>query len=216
MKSVRIYKDDIRTHILRSLFFTDTVLVVVGSLLIAAIIYIVFVYGFHFFNWAYYISALFVGIVFFIAFITQKIDNQPIYKIVPRAFVFKRSKKERRFKNLDPYFVDFSIQDNHIIRKQSIIRIYQIEPHDIALLNDQDREHFFTKLKQAIHVLPSQVQLIVKKDRAKSSDYSNHTFSLYNSSSTKREPLIRQYVSELTDLIDSNNFMIKALRRHFC
>lgn len=208
MKNVRIYKDDIRTNILRSLFFTDTALVIVGSMVIGLVIYLVFVYGFKTFNWSYYLSSLFVGIIFFIAFITQKIDNQPIYKIIPRAVNFRRTKKEQRFRNLDPYFVDFTIQDNHVIRKQSIIRIFEIEPHDIALLNEQDREHFFAKLKQTIHILPSQIQIIVKKERATSNDYSKHIFSIYNSTVRGREHLVNRYVSELTALIDSNNFVI--------
>ena len=33
------------------------------------------------------------------------------------------------------------------------MKLYEVEPFDIALLNDQDREHFFVKLKQMIHVL---------------------------------------------------------------
>lgn len=208
MKSVRIYKDDIRTHILRSLFFTDTVLVVTGSIIIAVALYAVFAYGLHFFNWSYYLSALFVGIIFFISFITQKIDNQPIYKIVPRAFTFKSSKKEKRYTDLENYFTDFSVQDNHIIRKNSVIRIYEIEPHDIALLNDQDREHFFVKLKQTIHILPTQIQFIVKKEKAKTTDFSKHIFSLYKNSDKKRESLIKQYTNELNTVITSSNFMM--------
>lgn len=208
MKNIRIYKDDIRTNILRSLFFTDTALVIGGSIIISFIIYLIFVYGFKTFNWSYYLSSLFVGVIFFIAFITQKIDNQPIYKIIPRAIKFRKAKKEQRFKYLDSYFTDFIIQDNHIIRKQSIIRILEVEPHDIALLNEQDREHFFTKLKQTIHILPSQIQIIVKKERSTSKDYSKHIFSVYNTTIPGREPLINRYVKELTNLIDSNNFMI--------
>lgn len=207
MKSVRIYKDDIRTHILRSLFFTDTALVIVGSIIIAGISYLLFKYVFNFFNLSYYLSTVFVGIVFFIAFITQKIDNQPIYKIVPRAFTFKSSKKERRYKDLESYFTDFYIQDGCIIRKNTLIKIYEIKPYDIALLNDQDREHFFVKLKQALHILPAQIQIIVKKEKAKTSDYSEHIFSLYKDSDRKRESLIKKYTDELQELIKLNNLV---------
>ena len=208
MKSVRIYKDDIRTHVLRSLFFTDTVLVVAGALAITVLLYILFTYVLHFFNWGYFISSLIVSNIFFIAFITQKIDNQAIYKVVPRALKYKTSKKDQRYAELEDYFIDFTIQDNLIVRGSSIIGMYEIEPFDVALLNDQDREHFFVKLKQAIHVLPSQVQFIVKKQQAKSSDYSPHYFSLYDGSNTKREPLIAQYIEDLTNLVTANNFMI--------
>lgn len=208
MRSVRIYKDDIRTHILRSLFFTDTALVVSGSLIIAGLLYVVFFYLLHFFSWSYYLSSLFVSIIFFVAFITQKVDNQPIYKVVPRAISFKTKKKELRTHNLEPYFVDFDIQDNFIIRKNSLVQVFEVEPFDIALLNDQDREHFFVKLKQAIHTLPNQIQFIVKKEQASSKDYSRHFFSLFDNASQEREPLIKEYIDNLTELVETNNFLI--------
>ncbi len=212
MKNVRIYKDDIRVHMLRSLFFTDTVLVGVSSLIIASILYLIFHYVLHVFNWGYFISSLVVTVIFFVTFITQRIDNQPIYKIARRASMFKTTKKQQRYRDLEPYFVDFTIQDNHIIRKGSIVRMYEVEPFDIALLNDQDREHFFVKLKQAIHTLPSQVQFIVRKGKATSSDYSRHFFSLYDSSNEKREPLISRYVEDMKRLLDEETFLVT---RHY-
>lgn len=212
MKSVRIYKDDIRTHILRSLFFTDTALVVIGSMIIGSVLYFFFEYVLHMFTWGYFISSLFVGVLSFILFITQRIDNQPIFKVVPRALRFNTSKKNQRFSDLEDYFVNFTIKDNLIMRDNSIIGVYEIEPFDVALLNEQDREHFYVKVKQAIHVLPSQIQFIVKKDAAKASDYSPHFFSLFDSSSKKREPLINQYIEDLTKLVEENHFM---MTRHF-
>lgn len=208
MKSVRIYKDDIRTHILRSLFFTDTVLVACGALIIAALLYLVFTYVFHYFNWGYYVSTLIVAVMAFVVFITQRIDNQAIYKIVPRAITFRASSKQKRVNNLEFYFVDFNIKDNFVLRNNILIGIYEIEPFDVALLNDQDREHFFGKLKQALHVLPTQVQFIVKKQPAKSSDYSAHFFSIYEDSSKKTEELINKYTEDLTHLISEHEFMV--------
>jgi len=212
MRSVRIYKDDIRTHILRSLFFTDTALVLIGSLTIAALLYALFQYGLHFFSWSYYLSAVFVSIIFFVAFITQRIDNQPIFKIVPRATVFSTSKKQSRTHNLEPYFTNFDIQGNFIIRKDSLIQVFEVDPFDVALLNEQDREHFFVKMKQTIHTLPRQIQLIVRKERASSKDYSNHFFSLYDGASRKREKLIQQYIENVSEIIDSHDFLIT---RHY-
>ncbi len=212
MRNIRIYKDDIRTHILRSLFFTDTAIVSAGIVFISVGIYLIFVYGFHFFDWGYYLSTLFVAIIFFIAFVSQKIDNQPIFKIVPRATTFSTSTKELRVTNIDPYFTDFHIQDDLIVRKDKLIRVYEIEPFDIALLNEQDREHFFIRLKQAIHVLPAQTQFIVRKVPAKSSDYSKHFFSLYDDSSSDRESLVHEYIENLTKLVDTSSFFIT---KHF-
>lgn len=208
MKNVRIYKDDIRTHILRSLFFTDTAIMIIGTLLLGGLLYFLFVYVFHYFSWSYYLSALFVSVIFFITIITQRLDNQPIYQIVPRLLRLKSHKKEQRTPKIDSYFTNFEIQDDLIVRKDSLIRVYEIEPYDIALLNEQDRAHFFIKLKQAINTIPSQIQVIVKKDRALSSDYSQHIFSLYDSSATEREDLIQKYIEDLTSLIENNKFTI--------
>ncbi len=208
MKSVRIYKDDIRVHILRSLFFTDTALVLIGTVSISVLLYLFFRYVLHTFIISYYVSAVIVCTIFFIAFITQNIDNQPIYKIVPRLLTFKGSKKNRRFKDIDPYFTDFSIQDGAIVRKGSLIKIYEIEPFDVALLNEQDRENFFIKLKQSIHILPSGVQLMVRKVEAKPKDYSKHYFSLYEGASKNQEMLIDRYIKDLSKLIENETFFI--------
>lgn len=206
MKAVRIYKDDIRTSILRSLFFTDTVIAMGGGLLIGGMVYALFEYVFHAFNWGHFLAVLVLCEVFFFGLITQRIHNQPIYKIVPRAVTYLFRKKRMRYKQLDPYFTDFTIQDNLILRKDSIVRMYRIEPFDIALLNDQDREHFFVKLKQMIHMLPAQVQFIVRKEPASAADYSKHFFSLYEQSDQKREPLIASYIDDLTQLLQKHTF----------
>jgi len=208
MKSVRIYKDDIRVHILRSLFFTDTALVVLGTVSISILLYLFFRYVLHTFILSYYISGVIVGTIFFIAFITQNIDNQPIYKVIPRLFGFKASKKEKRFANLESYFTDFKIQDGAILRNGSLIRLFEIEPFDVALLNEQDRENFFIKLKQAIHVLPSGVQLMVRKVKAKPGDYSRHFFSLFSNADSSREQLIDTYIKDLSKLVESDTLFI--------
>ncbi len=207
MKNIRIYKDDIRVNVLRSLFFTDTILAMTGALFVGGTWYFLFRNFFHIMPIEYFVSILIVLEIFFLGFITQKIDNQPIYKIIPRALMFKGGQKEFRQRDLESYFVDFSVQDNHIYRKNSIIRMLLVEPFDIALLNDQDRENFFIKLKQTIHVLPSQMQFIVRKEKTLIKDYSQHFFSLYDHSNSKREMLINAYINDLSQLIESHEFM---------
>lgn len=207
MRTVRIYKDDIRVHILRSLFFTDTVLALSGALIIAGLLFAILQYGFHYFNWNIYLASVIVGEITFLAAVTHKVDNQPVYKIAPRGITFKTGKKQLRQKDLEPYFVDFSVQDNLIVRNNALVRIYEVEPFDIALLNEQDREHFFIKLKQMIHILPSQVEFIVRKEQAKNEDYSQHFFSLYDQSNTQRESLIERYIQDLSNLVTKHSFM---------
>ena len=207
MKNIRIYKDDIRVNVLRSLFFTDTILSVSGALFVGGVWYLLFRNIFHLLPMEYFVSILIILEIFFLGFITQKIDNQPIYKIIPRALLFKGGQKEFRQKDLESYFIDFSVQDNHIYRKNSIIRMLLVEPFDIALLNDQDRENFFIKLKQTIHILPSQVQFIVRKEKTSVKDYSQHFSSLYDHSNSRRETLINAYIKDLSRLIETHEFM---------
>ncbi len=212
MKSVRIYKDDIRQHILRSMFFTDNTLFISGGIIIAVALYISLTYIIHLFSWNIYLALLIILEIAFIGFITQKVDNQPIYKVIPRGLLFKKSKKQYRQKELESYFIDFTIQDNLIVRKDSMVQLMEVEPFDISLLNDQDREHFFMKMKQVIHVLPAQVQFIVRKENAKTEDYSKHFFSLYAHANRKREPLITEYTNNLATLVKEGTY---AVTRHY-
>lgn len=212
MKSVRIYKDDIRVHILRSLFFTDTALVLIGVIVIAGSVYLFSQYILHMFVWSYYISSVIIATMAFIAIITQKVDNQPIYKIVPRLLKLRSKSRERRFRDLEPEFTDFYIQDGLVVRPGSLAKMLQIEPYDVALLNEQDRENFFLRLKQVINVLPSQVQFLVRKDEAEVKDYSEHFFTLYGGAQLNREPLITKYIDELSKLIESQTLFVT---RHF-
>jgi hypothetical protein len=182
--------------------------VVTGTVTIALLNYFILHYVLHIFQWSYFISSLTVTTIFFIAFITQKVDNQPIYKVVPRLVTFKAGKKEKRYKELEPYFTDFTIQDNLIVRTGSITKMFEIEPFDVALLNEQDRENFYIKLKQAIHTLPTQVQFVVRKEKAQSKDYSKHFFSLYEGSTSNREELISQYIKDLTHLLDTETLFV--------
>lgn len=212
MKNVRIYKDDIREHVLRSLFFTDTSIALGGGVVIGILLFLLFKYGFGTFNWGYYGLSLMTSEIFFLGLLTQKIDNQPIYKILPRSAKYQTQKKELRHRQIDPYFTNFTIQDGMIVRSDRIVKVYEVEPYDIALLNDQDRQHFFVKLKQTIHVLPSGVQFIVHKDKAQISDYSEHIASLYASSAPEREDLIKHFVKDLTALVELNDL---SVMRHY-
>ncbi len=208
MRTARIYKDNIREHVLRSLLFTDNVIFIAFGACIAGILYVILQFGLHMFQWGLYISSVIVAEILFVGVATQRIDNQPIYQLIPRLFTFGTSKKKYRQKQITSYLTDFSISENFIIRQNNLIAVYNIEPFDIALLNDQDREVFFQHLKLALHVLPGRVQLIVRKETAKVSDYSKHFFSIYDQSDKKREPLINTYIEDLSSLVQTKKFLI--------
>ncbi len=87
MKKVRIYKDNIREHILRSLLFTDTVIFIGGAAIIAILIYVLYGKVAPKFDWGIFISITLVTEILFLGAITFKIDNQPIFKLIPRIYL---------------------------------------------------------------------------------------------------------------------------------
>lgn len=208
MRKARIYKDNIREHILRSLLFTDAAIFIFGAIILAAGIYLIFWKVLHYFDWGQFIASVFFTEVIFMIVITIKVDRQPAFKVLPRLIKHLLTSQKQRYAQLDKYYTDFKIQDSTVVRRKSIIRIYEIEPFDIALLNSQERENFYRNIKQVIHVLPSQLQLIVRRDKAKPADYSKHFFSLYGVSNKSREGFINKYIEGFTWMIEQGNFLV--------
>lgn len=208
MRKVRIYKDNIREHILRSLLFTDTAICISGGVLIAGCVYLVFWKIIQQFDWGLFIASVIVAEIFFLLIISIKIDRQPIFKVLPRAIKHLFTLRKQRYAQLDKYYIDFRIQDSTVVRGKSIIRVYEIEPFDIALLDSQEQENFYQNLKQVIHVLPSQIQLIVRRQQAKPADYAKHFFSLYADSDKKREDFINKYIEGFTWMVEHGHFLV--------
>ena len=208
MRTVRVYKDNLREHIFRSLFFTDTVIFLGIGLFLAISIFIFYKFLIHEFYYGLYFSTVFIAEIFYAIAATVKIENQSIYKVIPRAIVHHSSKKQYAQKELDKTTSDFTITDNYIKRKKRLIAVYEIQPYDIALLNDEDREQFYNKIKTTLHTLPGKVQLIVRKEIAKPSDMQDHFFSIYKNSLPNRERLIDNYVQDLTNLLNLGKFQI--------
>ncbi|MGH7202965.1 MAG: hypothetical protein ACREHC_00805 [Candidatus Levyibacteriota bacterium] len=208
MRTVRVYKDNVREHIFRSLFFTDTVIFLGIGLFLAVIIFVLYKFVFHFFQYGVYVSTIFIVELLYALVATLRIDNQPIYKIIPRAIIHSFTKKHFAMKELDSTISDFKIIDNYILRKKRLITVYEIRPYDIALLNEEDREQFYLKIKTTLHTLPGKVQLIVRKEVAKTSDYQDHFFSLYKDAQPKREQLIENYINDITKLLDLEKFQM--------
>jgi hypothetical protein len=208
MRTVRVYKDNMREHIFRSLFFTDTVIFLGIGIFLAIGIFILYKFILHEFYYGLYFSTVFVTELFYAIIATVKIEKQSIYKIIPRAIAHSTSKKQYETKELDKTISDFTITDNYIKRKKRLIAVYEIQPFDIALLNEEDREQFYNKIKTTLHTLPGKVQLIVRKEIAKPSDYQEHFFSIYKDALPNREQLIDNYVEDITNLLQLGKFQM--------
>ena len=87
MKSVRIYKDDIRVHVLRSLFFTDKAIAVLGALGIGGILYLIFHYVLHIFSLGNFFSALLLSEIAFFAIITHLVHPASTSLLEEASFV---------------------------------------------------------------------------------------------------------------------------------
>lgn len=208
MRTIRVYKDNVREHIFRSLFFTNSVIFFGIGIILAVLIFVLYKFVLQNFEYGFYISTIFIVELLYALIATIRIDNQPIHKIIPRAISHSTGKKHYAMKELDSSTSDFKIIDNYILRKKRLIVVYEIRPFDIALLNEEDRVQFYNKIKTMLHTLPSKVQLIVRKEIAKPSDYQEHFFSLYKDAEPEREQLIENYVNDITHLLDLEKFQM--------
>lgn len=208
MRTIRIYKDNLREHILRSLFFSDSAIFLGGGIIIAVTQFLFFSYVLHFFQMGLFLMSVFVAEVIFALIATIRIEQQPLYKVLPRVFMFGVSKKKYQREGLETSTGDFSVQNNYLVRRKTLCAIYEVEPYDIALLNEAERETFYHHIKIALHTLPSQVQLIVKKEKAQIKNYQKHFFSLYSNAERKREPLIAAYINDVSSLVQSGKVQI--------
>ncbi len=208
MKTVRVYKDNLREHILRTMFFTDTALFIGAGLILAVGTVYVYKYILHIDQIGLIISTAFLLELFFALIATVKIDHQPLYKIIPRAVTYTVTKKSHTLKELKKTTGDFKVVGDYLIHKKKLIAIYEIRPFDIALLNDEERERYYQHIKTMLHTLPITVQLIVRKQKAKVEDYHDHFFSLYQSGNEKTNTLIGQYIKELSNTIEANEFQL--------
>lgn len=208
--SVRIYKDNLRQPIFRTLVLTDFVIFGFITVFIAGITLLIFHLTYSNFNWLSYLFALGILEPAFIVIATLKIDNQQIYKILSRASVFSISKKKFRAKQLSGYYNDFIIQDDLIVRKKSVCKVFRINPYDISALSTADRQSFFSNLKQTLHILPAQLQVIVKKEVTTKADFTDHFMHVYKSlpkRNKKKEEMTANYQRELEQFIESEKLL---------
>lgn len=208
MRTVQVYKDNLREHIFRTMFFTDTVLFLSFGVIIAIATYILYYYVLHISEGGLIVATIFLLELFYAIIATLKIDHQPLYKIIPRAINYSISKKQFTQKELKQTTGEFKIVGDYIIRRKKLIAVFEIKPFDIALLNDEERERYYAHIKTMLHTLPGKVQLISRKEKATVKDYHNHFFSLYETANKELNPLIEKYIRDLSTVIEINDFQI--------
>ncbi len=208
--SVRIYKDNLRQSVFRTLIFTNVVVFVLIGILLAGFTFLIFNTFLHPMNWMYLLFVLGMIEPTFVIIVTIKIDNQAIYKILSRAIFYTLYPKEYRGKQLGGYYNDFTIQDDLIVRKKSICKIFRINPYDISALNEADRITFFANVKQALHTLPARLQIIVRKEIATTSDFTDHFLYVYSTVPKRnkvKEVMVNNYKEEYKAFVEQEKLL---------
>ncbi len=208
MTAIRVYKDNLREHIFRTLFFTDTVLFFSIGFFLAVLTLMIYRLSLHITDTGFTVASIFIIELIYALVATLKIEKQPLYKIIPRAVTFSINEKHFTKKSLQRSTGDFKILGNYIVRKKKLIVMYEIRPYDIALLNDEERQRFYQHIKTMLHTLPGNVQFILRKERAQVNDYHDHFYSLFETANPQRDWLLNRYIKELSSLIDLNEFQI--------
>ncbi len=208
MRTIRVYKDNLREHIFRTMFFTDTVVFLIGGIALALLTLLMYKVVLRVDQVGLIIATIFLVELFYALVATLKIDHQPLYKIIPRAVSYSFAKKQFTMRELEKTTGDFKVVGNYIIRKKKLIAVYEIRPFDIALLNDEERERYYHHIKTMLHTLPMKVQLISRKETATVEDYHEHYYSLYETANEKVNGLVENYIKELSALVEQNTFQL--------
>lgn len=85
MRTVQVYKDNLREHMFRTMFFTDTVLFAGIGILLAMAIGFIYQFVLHITDFGLIAATIFLVELFYAVVATLKIDKQPLYKIIPRG-----------------------------------------------------------------------------------------------------------------------------------
>ncbi|MGH7203104.1 MAG: hypothetical protein ACREHC_01530 [Candidatus Levyibacteriota bacterium] len=207
----KIYKDNFRENIFRSLIFTDVVVFVLSALLIAGIVFVLNAVILRHIYWTVYFATTLISEVLFYFTALLRIDNQPIYKIAYRALFFLPSKRKLRSAQVGAYFTNFTIQDDLIIRKQSVAKVFKITPPDITASSQAERNLFFQNIKTSLHMLSTKLQIIVRKEIAQPSDFTDHFMDLSKSiplKDAKREAMIKNYKQDFLAFVEKENLLM--------
>lgn len=114
--------------------------------------------------------------------------------------------------------IDFTVQDNFILTKGSIVAVFEIEPVDVILLPDQEQRAFEADLHRTLNGLGGdQVQLIMRTRKAEPEDFRKHFKDLSTQGfkfkskkmQTTMSDLVQDYISSLSQLLEDNIIPVK-------
>jgi hypothetical protein len=155
--------------------------------------------------------------IFCWAILSHEVDRQPAYTLIlPYLQFMFNSKKLTKLKE-----INFDVVDNLLIFKERIVVVFKLEPVDIMLLSEQDRQIFiksiqnFLNNQRGIHI-----QILMRNRGADQSDYMKHfnnitsqQVSLHSKEmGNLRENKLAGYVEDMQVLLSKN---IVPIRDYF-
>ncbi len=160
-----------------------------------------------------------VGFVSIVCWMTlsYEFDRQPAYTLlIPYLRYLFTTKKEPRIAD-----VDFDLVDNLLVFKEKVVTVFKLEPVDIMLLSEQDRQIFikniqtFLNNQRGIHT-----QILMRNRGAEQSDYIKHfdhittqQVSLHSKEMADfREDKLAGYIKDMQALLSKN---IVPIRDYF-
>lgn len=112
---------------------------------------------------------------------------------------------------------DFEIRDNLLFTKKSVVAIFQMEPIDIALLDEEGQMSFFAGLSTAFNVLQGDIQFNVVGKKSSIDDFSEYfkSMKMQNLGDQNRLNLVNNVIADMSSLIEDPEEQILTKNFYF-
>jgi hypothetical protein len=201
---VKIYKTKAGQNRFIQIFFSEINVSVGLGLILGSPLY------FLDFDWITKITILGLIMVTTGAVLFHKVDKKPLYSFLIPFFQYLFSPKKYTSKSISTMSqFYYKIHDNLVYTNDQILKVFQIFPIDISILNEQDKQTFKNQLGVFLHAIGdnNSIQLKVVNRHATTSDYQGHFDELLtgarNSNASPRViELQTEYIQNLKDKIN--------------
>jgi hypothetical protein len=168
---VKIYKTKAGQNRFVQIFFSELNVSVAVGILLAIPLYFIDL------GWEIKLGLLLVLMILAWSILFHKINKKPLYTLILPAFKFIFSQKRYTSKHLatmSQFY--YCIKDNFVFTNDQILKVFQIHPVDISLLNEQEKQTFKNQLGVFLHSIgdDNSIQLKVVNRLAVVKDYEDH------------------------------------------
>jgi hypothetical protein len=200
---IKIYKTKAGQNRFIQIFFTEINVSVLVGLLLGTPLFFINI------DWITKITIL--GLIMIVAgsVLFHKVDKKPLYTFLIPFSQFLFSQKKYTSKNISKMSqFYYKIHDNIVYTNDQILKVFQIYPIDISILNENDKQTFKNQLGVFLHAIGdnNSIQLKVVNRHATKADYQGHFDELQKQarSSNASKQVIKlqtEYIQNLTNKI---------------